>query len=51
MLKFVKKTAINLSAAIITGVIGGVIGAAFAHAISFVTACRGAYPFLLFLLP
>ncbi len=51
VLKTFKLIGINLSAAVAVGIIGGMVGAAFAHAIIFVTACREVRPFLLFLLP
>ncbi len=34
-----------------TGILGGVLGGAFAHVLSLVTTLRGNYPWLLFLLP
>lgn len=51
MLKSVKPTIKYLLAAATVGVFGGVIGAAFAHAVNWVTALRGSFPFLLYFLP
>lgn len=51
MLKNVKATIKYMAAAITVGVFGGVIGAAFAHAVNLATRLRGDYPFLLYFLP
>lgn len=51
MLKFIKPTAKYLGAALTVGVFGGLIGAAFAHTVNFVTHFRFSHPFLIYFLP
>ena len=51
MLKFVKSTIKYLAAALTVGALGGLIGAAFAHAVDFVTHFRLSHPFSIYFLP
>ena len=51
MLKFLKKTIKYTLLSLTIGVLGGLTGSAFAHAIDFVTGIRQANSFLIFFLP